>query len=99
MYGNVYATNVQVKTRLASTAQAGIPPVSSLAALKVLIGEATISVAIGYNEVLLSTASMQSTTVSLVVLKVASFFRAHHEQGAPDTLSFLCSCLYFRSLL
>ena len=32
-YGNAYTTKVQVKTRLASTVQAGIQPVSSLAAL------------------------------------------------------------------
>ena len=49
-YGNA---KVQVKTRLASTVQVGVPPVSSLAALEVLIGEATVSVANGYNEVLL----------------------------------------------
>ena len=32
-YGNAYTTKVQVKTRLASTVQVGIQPVSSLAAL------------------------------------------------------------------
>ena len=44
-YGNVYTTKVQVKTRLASTVQADILPVSLLAALEVLIGEAAVSVA------------------------------------------------------
>ena len=55
MYGNACTTKVQVKTRLASTIQAGVQPVSSLAALEVLIGEATVSVAMAnsYNEVLL----------------------------------------------
>ena len=52
MYGNAYTTKVQIKTRLASTVQAGVQPVSSLAALEVLIGKVTISVANGYNEVL-----------------------------------------------
>ena len=55
-YGNAYTTKVQIKTRLASTVQAGVQPVSSLAALEVLIGEATVSVANGYNEVLLQQA-------------------------------------------
>ena len=66
----------------------GIQLVSSLAALEVLIGEATISVANGYNDVLLQQ-NLQSTTVSLVVLNVTSCFLAHHEQGAPDTFSSL----------
>ena len=52
-YGNAYTTKVQIKTRIASTVQVGIQPVSSLATLEVLIGEVTISVANGYNEVLL----------------------------------------------
>ena len=54
-YGNAYTTKVQIKTRLASTVtvQAGVQPVSSLAALEVSIGAATVSVANGYNEVLL----------------------------------------------
>ena len=56
MYGNAYETKVQVKTRLVSTVQVGILPVSSLAALEVLTGEATVSVANGYNEVLLQQA-------------------------------------------
>ena len=99
MYGNAYATKVQINTRLASIVQAGVLPVFSLATLEVLTGEATVSVANSYNEVLSATASLQSTTVSLVVLKAASCSLAHHEQGAPDTLSFLCSCLYFQSLL
>ena len=42
----------------------------------------------GYNEVLLQQ-NLQLTAVSLVVLKVASCFLAHHEQGAPDTFSSL----------
>ena len=42
-YGNAYATKVQVKTRLVSTVQADVLPVSSLAALEVLTGEATVS--------------------------------------------------------
>ena len=73
---------------------------SSLAALEVLIGEATVSVANGYNEVLLQQ-NLQLTTVSLVVLKVTSCFLAHHEQGAPDTFSSLrlstfdCYCSTF----
>ena len=50
---NAHTTKVQIKTRLASTVQAGVQPVSLLAALEVLIGEATISEANGYNEVLL----------------------------------------------
>ena len=61
---------------------------SSLAALEVLIGEATVSVANGYNEVLLQQ-NLQLTTVSLVVLKVTSCFLAHHKQRAPDTFSSL----------
>ena len=56
MYGNAYTTKEQVKTHLASTVQAGVLPVSSLAALEVLIGEATVSVANGYNKVLLQQA-------------------------------------------
>ena len=87
-------TKEQVKTCLASTVQVGVQPVSSLAALEVLIGEATVSVANSYNVVLL-----QQTCNSLVVLKAATCFLAHHKQGASDTFSFLCSCLYFRSLL
>ena len=48
---------VQVKkARLDSTVQAGVVPVSSLAALEMLIGEATVSVANGYNDVLLQQA-------------------------------------------
>ena len=43
---------LRIKTHLATTVQAGVLPVSSLAALEVLIGEATVSVANGYNEVL-----------------------------------------------
>ena len=39
MYGNAYTTKVQEKTRPASTVQAGVLPVSLLAALEVLIGE------------------------------------------------------------
>ena len=53
LYGNAYTTKVQVKTRLASTVQVGVQSVSSLAALEVLIEEATVSVANDYNEVLL----------------------------------------------
>ena len=74
--GNAYTTKEQEKTRLASTVQTGVQPVSSVAALEVLIGEVTVSVA---------TANLQSSTVSLVVLKAASCFLDHHEQGAPDT--------------
>ena len=39
-YSNAYTTRVQIKTRQASTVQAGVLPVSSLAALEVLTGEA-----------------------------------------------------------
>ena len=85
MCGNAYSTQQQLKPRLAST-------------VATLIGEATVSVANGYNEILLQQ-NMQSTTVSLVVLKAASCLLAHHEQGAPDTFSLLCSCLYFQLLL
>ena len=46
-------TKEQVKTCLASTVQVGVQPVSSLAALEVLIREATVSVANSYNVVLL----------------------------------------------
>ena len=53
LYVNVYTAKVQVKTRLASTLQVGVQPVSLLTALEVLIEEATVSVANGYNEVLL----------------------------------------------
>ena len=53
MYGNASTVKVQVKTRLASTVQVGVQPVSSLPALEVLIGEVTVSVPNGYNEVLL----------------------------------------------
>ena len=88
--GNAYTTKEQEKTCLASTVQMGVQPVSSVVALEVLIGEATVSVA---------TANLQSTTVCLVVLKAASCFLDHHEQGTPDTFSFLCSSLYFGSLL
>lgn len=58
MYSNAYTIKVQVKIRLASTVQAGVQPVSLLAALEVLIqiGEGTVSVANGYNEVLLQQA-------------------------------------------
>ena len=73
-YGNAYT--VQVKTRLASTVQAGVLPVSSLATLDYCYSKLAID-------------------NCLVVLKAASCFLAHHEQGASDTLSFLCSCLYF----
>ena len=55
-----------------------------------VIGEATISVANGYKEVLLQQ-NLQSNTVSLVV---ASRFFAYHKQQAQDTFSSLCSCLY-----
>ena len=50
MYGSAYATKVQVKTRLASTVQAGVLPVSLLRPLQKsrLIREATVSVANGY---------------------------------------------------
>ena len=62
-----------------------------LAALEALIGEAIVvgAVANGYNEVLLQQTCNQQ--LSLVVLKAVSCFLSHHEQGAPDTLSFLCS--------
>ena len=56
MYGNAYATKVQINTRLASIVQAGVLPVFSLSALEVLIGEVTVPVANGYNEVLLQQA-------------------------------------------
>ena len=52
-YGNAYTTKVQVKHHLASTVQAGVLPVSSL------IGEVTVSVVNGYNEVLLQQACNQ----------------------------------------
>ena len=35
-YGNAYTTQVQIKTCLASTVQASIPPVYSLAAIEVI---------------------------------------------------------------
>ena len=56
----------------------GVQLVALLATLEVLIGEVTVSVANGYNEVLLQQ-NLQSINVSLVVLKVASCFLAHHK--------------------
>ena len=41
MCGSAYTTKELGKTRLASTVQADVQPVSSLAALEVLIGEVT----------------------------------------------------------
>ena len=43
MCGSAYITKELVKTRLANAVQAGVQPVSSQAALEVLIGEATVS--------------------------------------------------------
>ena len=102
-YGNAYTTKVQIKTRLASTVQANVQPVSSLAALEVLrIGEATVSVANGYKEV---------TRYCYSKLAIDNRFSGGVEDGElfscpPRTgssryplLSFLCSCLYAQSLL
>ena len=68
---------------------------SSLDALEVMIEEATVSVANGYNEVLLQQACNQQLFL-LVVLKTASCFLAHHEQGSSR---YLCIWLYFWLLL
>ena len=57
-------------------------------------GDRTVSVADGYNEVATVIANLQ-LTISLMMLKAASCFLAHHEQEAPDILSFLCAAATF----
>ena len=81
MCGNAYtSTKEQVKTRLASTVH--------------LIGEVTISVANGYNKVLLQQ-NMQSTTVLVFGGgEGGELFSCPPQTGSSRKLLFLCSYLY-----